>query len=235
MERIAIRDLAVDVRRSPRRATVELSVDRGGRVVLHAPEGVALDKLATMVQEKLLWIYQQLGRKEEELHQLPAKEYVSGEGFYYRGRKYRLKLVDDFQSVRNGNHLRLLNGRFWMPRILAPSGREVFIKWYTGRAMDWVPRRVRQLQARVGSVPEAIEIHDLGYRWGSCTDKGKLLFHWRMILLPPERIEYLIQHELVHLHEHNHGTAFYERLRRAVPDYERHEEWLRVHGDRYGL
>ena len=62
MERIAIRDLAVDVRRSPRRATVELSVDRGGRVILYAPEGVALDKLATMVQEKLLWIYQQLER-----------------------------------------------------------------------------------------------------------------------------------------------------------------------------
>ena len=60
------------------------------------------DKLETMVREKLLWIYQQLGRKEEELHQLPAKEYVSGEGFYYRGRKYRLKLIDESVPLRNG-------------------------------------------------------------------------------------------------------------------------------------
>ena len=54
-----------------------------------------MDKLETLIREKLLWMYQQLGRKEEELHQLPEKEYVSGEGFYYRGRKYRLKLVDE--------------------------------------------------------------------------------------------------------------------------------------------
>jgi len=53
--------------------------------------------------------------------------------------------------------------------------------------------------------------------------------------LPPEQIDYLIQHELVHMHEHNHSPALLERLRRAVPEYERHEEWLRVYGDRYNL
>ena len=122
-----------------------------------------------------------------------------------------------------------------MPRILAFKGHEVFIDWYTKRAADWIPRRVQLLQGRAGIKPETIEIRDLGFRWGSCTQKGKLLFHWRLILLPPERIDYLILHELVHLHEHNHSQAFYERLRRAAPEYERHEEWLRRNGDQYGL
>lgn len=235
MEHIAIKDLAVEVRRSGRRKTVELSVGRDGGVVLYAPQMAPSEQLVRLVQEKLVWIYRQLGRKQEELHRQPVKEYVSGEGFYYRGHKYRLKLTDDFLTVRNGKHLQLLNGRFRMHRILAATGREVFIKWYTDRAEDWIPRRVRQLQDRVGIAPETIEIRDIGFRWGSCTEKGKLLFHWRIILLPPERIDYLIQHELVHLHEHNHGPAFYERLWRAVPDYELQEQWLRVHGDRYSL
>ncbi len=137
MENIAINDLAVEVRRSGRRKTVELSVDRDGRVLLHAPESADREKLETMVRAKLIWLYQQLGRKEEELHQLPVKEYVSGEGFYYRGRKYRLKLIDDIRSVRNGNHLRLLSGRFIMPRLVALRGREIFIDWYAKRAADW--------------------------------------------------------------------------------------------------
>jgi predicted metal-dependent hydrolase len=122
-----------------------------------------------------------------------------------------------------------------MPRVLAPKGREVFINWYTERAAGWIPRRIRLLQGRVGVKPEFIEIRDLGFRWGSCTENGKLFFHWRLILLPPERIDYLILHELVHLHEHNHSQAFYERLRRAAPEYEHHEEWLRRNGDQYGL
>jgi predicted metal-dependent hydrolase len=45
----------------------------------------------------------------------------------------------------------------------------------------------------------------------------------------------LILHELVHLHEHNHSPAFYDRLKHAAPDYERQEEWLRRNGDQYGL
>ena len=235
MERIAIKDISVEVRRSARRKTVELSVDRDGRVLLYAPEIAGQDKLESMIWEKLLWIYQQLGRKEEELHQMPAKEYVSGEGFYYRGRKYRLKLLDEPRPLRNGEQLRFQSGRFLMPRVLAPKGRELFIGWYGKRAAEWIPRRVLLLQGRVGVEPESIEIRDLSFRWGSCTEKGKILFHWRLILLPPERLDYLILHELVHLHEHNHSPAFYERLRRAAPEYEIHEEWLRRNGDQYGL
>ena len=172
---------------------------------------------------------------KEELHQLPEKEFVSGEGFYYRGRKYRLKLLDEPLPTGSGERLRFQNGRFLMLRKFAPKGREIFMGWYAKRAEEWIPRRVMSLQERVGVRPISIEIRDLGFRWGSCTQKGKLFFHWRLILLPSERVDYLILHELVHMHEHNHSPAFYERLRRAAPEYELHEEWLRRNGDQYGL
>ena len=122
-----------------------------------------------------------------------------------------------------------------MPTSWLPRAAKFLLTGIPRRAADWIPRRVRLLQDRVGLQPESIEIRDLGFRWGSCTEKGKLFFHWRLILLPPERIDYLILHELVHLHEHNHSPAFYERLRRAAPEYELHEEWLRRNGDQYGL
>lgn len=69
-----------------------------------------LDDITTD-RDKLLWIYRQLGRKEEELFQMPAKEYVSGEGFYYRRRKYRLKILDEPQPFRNGEPLRFQGNR----------------------------------------------------------------------------------------------------------------------------
>jgi hypothetical protein len=62
-----------------------------------------------------------------------------------------------------------------------------------------------------------------------------VFFHWRAVLLPPERIDYLVMHELVHIHEHNHGTAFYDRLRRASPDFKQQEDWFRRYGDLYSL
>ncbi|WP_319522621.1 SprT family zinc-dependent metalloprotease [uncultured Desulfosarcina sp.] len=235
MEEIKIKDISVQVKRSARRRTIELTIERDGSIVVYAPETAGRKEMETLVRKKLLWIHQQIGRKSEELHRLPEKEYVSGEGFYYRGRKYRLKLVDTVQTRNNGDRLQFHHGRFLMPRQYAEKGQEIFMNWYARRAVDWIPRRVRLLQDRAGIQPSSIEIRDLGFRWGSCTRKGKLLFHWRLILLPPERIDYLILHELVHLHEHNHSPAFYERLRRAAPDHESQEDWLRRNGDQYEL
>jgi predicted metal-dependent hydrolase len=235
MESIEINSLRIEVKRSPRRKTLELDVGRDGQIILYAPEGVAEAKLESLVKQKLVWIYQKLSRKEEELHRFPQKEFVSGEGFYCLGRKYRLKLLDDGYIPRKKVGLELKNGQFLMPRQLATKGRNIFINWYTKRATEWISRRVRMLQPRVAAELKSFGIRDLGFRWGSCTRKGKMLFHWRIILLPPERIDYLILHELVHIHEHNHSPAFYERLRRASPNFELHEEWLRRHGDQYSL
>lgn len=236
MEILAIKDLPILIKRSSRRKTVELSVERSGEVILYAPESADLEQLKHLVLEKILWIYRQLARKKEELHNLPAKEFVSGEGFYYRGRKYKLKLVDEALPGENSEGLlRWQNGRFLLPRSQASKGREAFIAWYSQHAGDWIPSRVQLLQGRVGVTPASISIRDLGFRWGSCTQSSKLFFHWRLMLLPIEQIDYLILHELVHLLEHNHSQGFYKQLRCVAPQYELHEEWLRRNGDRYNL
>jgi predicted metal-dependent hydrolase len=109
------------------------------------------------------------------------------------------------------------------------------VEWYCERAAEWIGRRVKALKGRMAAEPKAIGIRDLGFRWGSCTHTGKTFFHWRTILLPPERIDYLVMHELAHIHEHNHSPAFYERLRRASPDHKQHEDWFRRNGDLYSL
>jgi predicted metal-dependent hydrolase len=204
-------------------------------VIVKAPLSAGRDELTALIKEKLVWIYQRLGRKKEELHHLPLKEFVSGEGFYYRGRKYRLKLLDQAIPAMKNEKLKFLNSRFWMLRKFASNGYDIFAAWYAQRSAEWVPQRVQFLKGRVGVESGPIEIRDIGFRWGSCTEKGKLFFHWRLILLPPKIIDYLILHELVHIHEHNHSPTFYGRLRCASPDYEDHEEWLRCNGDKYRL
>ena len=78
------------------------------------------------------------------------------------------------------NHLTISERTVSDASSLALKGREIFIGWYTERAADWIPRRVQLLQDRVGIMPESIEIRDLGFRWGSCTEKGKIFFHWRL-------------------------------------------------------
>ncbi|WP_327586795.1 M48 family metallopeptidase [Nonomuraea sp. NBC_00507] len=64
-----------------------------------------------------------------------------------------------------------------------------------------------------------LKIMSLGYRWGSCSIGGRLNIHWATMQLPPDLIDYVLVHELAHLHVRNHAEPFWKRVRLAMPDY----------------
>ncbi|HOD01004.1 MAG TPA: SprT family zinc-dependent metalloprotease [Myxococcota bacterium] len=225
---LTVDDLAFEVLPSPRRKTVELTVERDGHLTIRAPEGTDDSVLTAFVQEKRFWLYQKIALKNSMRQAVATKEFVSGEGFPYLGRSYRLLLVDD-QDVP----LKLEAGRFRMPRAETERGREIFIAWYAEHALPWLKNRVRVFASRVGVEPARVEVRDLGFRWGSCGRAGTLNFNWATILLPPAIVEYVVVHELVHLHEDNHTPEFWQRVERVLPDYKQRKQWLAEKGAGY--
>jgi len=81
--------------------------------------------------------------------------------------------------------------------------------------------------------PLYVQMRDLSYRWGSCSPCSSLNFHWRVILLPPHIVEYLVAHELAHLAEPHHDPRFWARLERAMPDFAERKGWLAENGWRF--
>lgn len=140
----------------------------------------------------------------------PAKELVGGKGFAYLGRSYRLKLVDE-QSVA----LKLATGRFRL-RIQYPHG--------------WLAQRMADFRNHMAISPDRVKVQDLGYRWGSCGKGDWLYFHRKITLLPAPIAEYVLVHELAHLHEPHHTPEFWLRVERAITDYARRKTWLADHG-----
>jgi predicted metal-dependent hydrolase len=226
---IHIDDLQFEVKYSPRRKHVELSVEREGGLVIRAPEGTDPRRLESAVREKRFWLYTKMAEKETLRRSVPTKEYVSGEGFPYLGRNYRLLLVGKDQT----RPLKLEQGRFKMVRAEATHGREHFVAWYSEHAKPWLTKRVDKLAPRVGVEPSGVEVRDLGYRWGSCGARGVLNFHWATILLPPSIVEYVVVHELVHLRQANHTPEFWKGVERAMPDFEARKQWLAENGAEY--
>jgi predicted metal-dependent hydrolase len=56
-------------------------------------------------------------------------------------------------------------------------------------------------------------------RWGSCSRKGNLNFHYKIVHLPEDQLDYLIVHELCHLKEMNHSKNFWELVGRTIPKF----------------
>ena len=76
---------------------------------------------------------------------------------------------------------------------------------------------------------------ELRNRWASWTPKGNLNFHWKCMMAPVSVLDYIITHELVHLKYPNHSKDFWNEVDKLMPDYRKHENWLKNYGVKMDL
>jgi predicted metal-dependent hydrolase len=220
IEMLQLGGLEFEVRRSERRKTLGLTVDRAGELVAHVPAEISIEELSRWVSKKLLWVHRKLALKDEAAPRIRVPEYVTGEAFCYLGRRYRLKIVD--VQVQP---LHFDGTRFTLRHDARPAELH-FRRWYIATGADWLKRRVETLSARTASSPKRVDVRDLGFRWGSCGKNGVLYFNWKTLQLPVRLVDYVIAHELIHLREGRHGSAFWEALGRAMPDWKKRKDVL---------
>ena len=227
MTHVVLGGLEFELRRSDRRRTMEIVVDRQGELRFLAPEDCDSDEMEAFVVEKRPWIYEKLAEKERLNPPRRPPEYITGEGFFYLGRSHRLQLVDDdSQEVP----LKLLNGRFHLRRGDAQGGSRAFTRWYTERGESWLPRRAEPFLARLDLPGNRVRVMDLGYRWGSCSEDGTVNIHWASMKLPPSVVDYVLVHELAHVLIHDHSAGFWRLVERVLPDYKDRKQWLAENG-----
>lgn len=102
--------------------------------------------------------------------------------------------------------------------------------WLKKEALKDLDERVPLHAQRLGVTAKAITMRSQATRWGSCSSTGRLNFNWRLVLAPPFVLDYVAAHEVAHLREMNHSSAFWDRVRETLPDMERGRAWLKAHG-----
>jgi predicted metal-dependent hydrolase len=213
-ERLTVGDLDFEVRRSVRRRTRELTVDRGGELVIHTPESVTIDELHRWVETKLLWVHQKLLAKEVVTGTKSRLEALTGETIAYLGRNYRLKMVEELDGP-----FRFDGQWFYLRRQDENDAQAHLQRWYEESGTHWIAKRIRGWQPKVSVTPAGVAVGDLGFRWGSCGRNSILRFNWRLFQLPVRLVDYVIVHEMVHLQVPLHTAEFWRVLDRVLPDW----------------
>jgi predicted metal-dependent hydrolase len=106
------------------------------------------------------------------------------------------------------------------------------IRALADRALKVIPERAAHFAPLVGVQYGRITIRNQKTRWGSCSSKGNLNFNCLLMLAPPEVLDYVIVHELCHRKEMNHSPRFWSEVAKVIPDYKKHEKWLKTEGTR---
>ena len=98
------------------------------------------------------------------------------------------------------------------------------------KALKFIPERVEYYAELMGVSYGRITIREQKTRWGSCSCKGNLNFNWKLMLMPPEILDYVVVHELAHRKEMNHSRDFWDMVAGVMPEYKEYRKWLRDHG-----
>ena len=220
------------VRRSHRRRkTVQVTIDGGGVQVL-APADMPPDDLQALVRKRAPWI---VNHASEETVLATPKRFVSGEALPYLGRNVCMVFKPGDVS---SPEIRFDHWRFTItvPRNLSDSEhyeriRRVIVEWYRAKASSRLEAGVKKWLPRFGggSVPEVL-VRDQRQRWGSCAPDGTLRFNWRVMMLKPALLDYVVVHELAHLTVRNHSADYWALVNRVMPDAQERRQKLREVG-----
>lgn len=103
-------------------------------------------------------------------------------------------------------------------------------RMYKRKAAETLSARVHFFARQMGVSFSGITVREQKTRWGSCSSLGNLNFNWKLILAPPEILDYVVVHELCHRKEMNHSPAFWREVEKVLPDYEARRQWLKENG-----
>jgi predicted metal-dependent hydrolase len=103
-------------------------------------------------------------------------------------------------------------------------------RWYRRHAREEVAPLLDAACARAGTAYSGLQIRGQRTRWASCSSSGAMSFNWRLLLAPPQILEYVVEHEVAHLEVLDHSARFWDLLASRCPDWRAHEDWLRRHG-----
>ena len=205
---------------------VHLSVHPpAGRVRISAPKRMSLATIRVFVISKLDWIKRQQAKIRQQDRE-PPREYVDRESHYVWGKRYLLTVSEHDRppSIELKHSRMLLRVR---PGTDEHKRHALTEHWYRGQIKQAVVPLLAKWQPLMGVEVERFFVRRMKTMWGSCNYKAHTIrLNTELAKKPPECLEYVVVHELVHLLEPTHNARFVALMDRFMPKWEFHREML---------
>ncbi len=179
------------------------------------PRGMVVD-VEKALRDRLVWLQHQY----EKLSKI--RDVLGNDTVMYDGKL--LKVVFS-QSLGDSLVPDLGKGEVVVHTSERKRFTELVRRWFLKESSAYVVRKVAEMAPRLGVRPIKVDVREMG-KWGYCTRNGRLSFSWQLIALPEKLREYVVLHELTHLREFNHSSAFKRKLAAFCPDFREREKEL---------
>lgn len=212
------------VRTKQRRRSIAMTLRSDGVLEVRAPRWVTERDVEKFIRDRMDWVEKQKAR----LAKRPATiehQYEEGETFYLDGEPITLTIHTGPKKVwveNNSLHVRLRTPT-------AEAAEKAVIQFYKTLALERFQVALADLAADMGETKSMqLLITNAKGRWGSCTDRGRVIrLSAKLLMAPPLVQDYVIVHELCHLEHMDHSPRFWAKVASFCPNFKAHEKALR--------
>ncbi|MDR3560276.1 MAG: SprT family zinc-dependent metalloprotease [Negativicutes bacterium] len=226
-------DLTFHIEYSNRRRSVRIRIVPPAAIEVVAPTGLSQKEIELLLHKRTTWIAAQLARLAVVAASPLNASLADDAPLLYLGLIRRLAVLPSparrakvvLEDERLAVYLPATS-----PDDKADLVADALRKWYIRSASQLLTERTAYWAREIGVRPHRLSIRDQKTRWGSASTRGNVNYNWRIIMAPPETVDYLVVHELCHIKVPNHSATFWLLVSQSVPDYKQHRAWLRQHG-----
>jgi predicted metal-dependent hydrolase len=224
-EEIRLNDecIVYELVRSTKRRTIGISIGLKGLRVL-APQSATLTQIQKILHNKTDWILKHL-HKTRQVPQVCIFEQIHLDtALPYLGSELRFLIAEGslthppIVSHGPGGYVLTLYGlkltsnasQLLQPQVLA---------WWTARATHYFKERLDYWAPLIGVRYLGLRLSSAKRIWGSACSTGVISLNWKLLKFRPELIDYVVVHELCHLHEMNHSAVFWRHVELQLPNH----------------
>jgi predicted metal-dependent hydrolase len=207
-----------------------------GKVRISAPRHMDLDTIRVFAIARLTWIRQQRRKLQGQERETP-REYLDRESHHVWGKRYLLRIVE----VEAAPRVTLSHSRMLLqvrPETGTEKRQAVVAQWYRAQVREAALALIARWQPVIGVGVEQLFVQRMKTRWGSCNPGNHgIRLNAELVKKPPECLEYIVVHEMLHLREPTHNARFVALMDQFMPNWRlrrgqlnqlpvRHEDWL---------
>jgi hypothetical protein len=226
MYQIKLGNIAIEVVKKDIKNSHITVYSPNGRVRITTPFRINDETVRLYAISKLAWIKKQQARLQAQ-KKPPENKYISGESHYFKGQRYVLMLNEHNAApqvmIRDNKYLVL-----YIREGSTKLQRENVLKaWYRQELKKDIPVLMAKWQAIIGVKVEDWGVKAMRTKWGTCNIRAKRIWlNLELAKKPPDCLEYIIVHEMVHLLERLHNQKFKAYMDHFMPQWRLYQDEL---------
>lgn len=202
------------------RKTLAVQIKKDARIIVRAPLYTGRTAIEDFLSAHRQWIFTHYVRQAASPSPDNAANAVrSGDILRFYDQEWILQI----NQVPPCNHASVYvkDGRLVIdtPEDSAEFLHDCLAHWYKKNGKPVFVRRADYWAGLMHVSYKGISVKEQKTRWGSCSSAGNLNFNWKLLLMEPRLLDYVVVHELAHLLEMNHSAAFWKIVETYIPDY----------------